>query len=212
MRISRKELASKTREALETTFPDSSCSLVIDTPERLAIRGILSAQCTDVRVNMTCDELFEKYSSPQMLADASEEEIALVIKPCGLYKAKAKSVKTFMTKFVGEWNYVVPQDVNELMTCPGVGKKIANLIVGEIYSIPAIVVDTHMKRVMYRIGITNNTDPLKVEADLCRHFDKDCWIKLGHMAVDLGRTYCSARAPKCDVCPLGSFCRKRVNS
>ena len=205
-----KQLALKTREALEAAFPDSSCTLDTDSSEHLAIRGILSAQCTDIRVNATCKELFSMYPSMDELSKLSEEEIGEVIKPCGLTKAKSHSVKSFATKFCGSWNYKVPDDVEELMTVPGIGKKIANLIVGEIYGIPAIVVDTHMKRVMYRIGLTDSKDPLTVEKDLCKVFPEDCWIKLGHMAVDLGRAYCIARSPKCDNCPLNGFCKRRI--
>ncbi|MCQ2531100.1 MAG: endonuclease III [Saccharofermentans sp.] len=207
----KKQLASKTLELLRSSFPNSSCTLDTDSSERLAIRGILSAQCTDIRVNATCIDLFSKYESMDELAAASEEEIAAVIKPCGLTKAKSHSIKVFSTKYCNEWNYSVPQDVDELMTCPGIGKKIANLIIGEIYGIPAIVVDTHMKRVMYRIGLTDNENPLLVEKDLCKVFPEECWIKLGHMAVDLGRTYCMARGPKCEVCPLSEVCKRRID-
>lgn len=139
-----------------------------------------------------------------------EEELMSIIKPCGLYKSKGKSIKTFARLYCSEWGGKVPTDVAALMKCPGVGKKIANLIVGEVYGIPAAVVDTHCKRVMYRIGITDNTDPLKVEKDICEVFPEDTWIALGHKAVELGRTYCDARAPKCGECPLNSFCKKRT--
>lgn len=206
-----KQLAAKTREALEEEFPNSSCTLDTDSSERLAIRGILSAQCTDVRVNLTCVDLFGAYPVMDNLAAASEEEIATIIKPCGLTKAKSHSIKTFAMKFCNEWQHEVPCDVDELMTVPGIGKKIANLIVGEIYGQPAIVVDTHMKRVMYRIGLTNNKDPLAVEKDLCEVFPEECWIKLGHMAVDLGRKYCMARNPHCEECPLSGFCKRRID-
>lgn len=211
MAVSKKMLAEQTWEALNKAFPESACTLDVDTPERLVIRGILSAQCTDVRVNLTCNDLFTKYPDVKALAELSEEEIANLIRPCGLTKGKSKSIKAFATKFISEWNYEVPNDVLALMTCPGIGKKIANLIVGEVYGTPALVVDTHCKRVMYRIGLTNNTDPLKVEADVCKLFAPSCYIRLGHMAVDLGRAYCNAQRPDCDNCPLGSFCRKRIS-
>ncbi|MBQ4271044.1 MAG: endonuclease III [Clostridiales bacterium] len=212
MRTSRKQLASLTWDALCEAFPGSECTLDNDTPERLAIRGILSAQCTDTRVNLTCVDLFGKYPDMHMLSEASEEEIGEIIRPCGLTKMKSKSVKAFSTLFVNEWGGKVPTDIDALMKCPGVGKKIANLIVGEIYGIPAIVVDTHCKRVMKRIGITDNEEPLKVEADLMKVFPEETWISLGHKAVDLGRSYCDARNPKCDICPLTSFCRKRIKT
>jgi len=208
-RVSKKQLAQLTWEGLIKTFPDAACSLDVESPEKLAIRGILSAQCTDKRVNMVAGDMFTKYPDLKDIAELSEEEIGELIKTCGLWKSKAKSVKAFSEKYVNEWNRTVPDDVNELMKVPGVGKKIANLIIGEIYSVPAIVVDTHMKRTMHRIGLTNNTDPLKVEEDLNKVFPKDQWIKLGHLAVTLGRTYCVAQNPKCDQCPLNDFCRRR---
>ena len=211
MRVTnRKKLADLTWKTLSEAFPDSSCSLDADNPERLAIRGILSAQCTDVRVNITAKELFGRAPSMEDVVKLPEEELISIIKPCGLYKSKAKSIRTFAELYCGEWGGKVPNDVKALMKCPGVGKKIANLIVGEIYGTPAVVVDTHCKRVMKRIGITDNDDPLKVEADIVEVFPEETWIKLGHRAVDLGRTYCDARAPKCVECPLTDFCRKRV--
>ena len=210
-RISRRQLADNTWTALNKAFPDSCCSLEIDRPERLAIRGILSAQCTDVRVNITAKELFEIYPTPELLADASEEEIGAIIKPCGLYRAKANSVKSFCTYLVNEWGSIVPNDVSELMKVPGVGRKIANLIVGEIYKTPAIVVDTHCKRVMYRIGLTDSKEPAGVEKDLMKLLDEDKWIAIGHYAVDLGRSFCKAQKPLCDTCPLTEFCRRRID-
>ena len=205
------KLADLTLKALSEAFPDSACSLDSDSPERLAIRGILSAQCTDVRVNITAGELFGKYPQMAQIDDLPEEELISIIKPCGLYKSKAKSIKTFAHLYCTDWGGEVPNDIHALMKCPGVGKKIANLIVGEIFGTPAVVVDTHCKRVMYRIGITDNTDPLKVEKDICEVFPEDSWIRLGHMAVDLGRSFCDSRNPKCDSCPLTEFCRKRVS-
>lgn len=208
----RKKLADLTWDALVKAFPDAACSLDYDAPERLAIRGILSAQCTDVRVNITSAELFAKYPTMKDIASVDEDKIAAVIKPCGLYKSKAKSVKTFALLYENEWGGTVPNDVEVLMKCPGVGKKIANLIVGEVYGTPALVVDTHCKRVMYRIGLTDNSDPLKVEADVCKLFSEETWIALGHLAVELGRTFCTSRKPSCDSCPLSSFCKKRLIS
>ena len=206
----KKELALIVWERLLKEFQDAECSLDSDTPERLAVRGILSAQCTDRVVNLTTKAFFEKYPAMEEIAGLSEDEIGREIKACGLYKSKSRSVKAFASRFVNEWEHKVPEDVNILMEIPGVGKKIANLMVGEIYAIPAIVVDTHIKRVMKRIGLTDNTDPLKVEADLMKLFDESCWIKIGHLAVELGRTYCSASSPKCSECPLGDICKRRI--
>ena len=205
-----KTLAKKTYEALSTEFPDSTCSLDYDCPQNLAIRGILSAQCTDKRVNITAKDLFEKYPDMESIANEKPEAIAAVIKPCGLTASKTKSVIAFAKKMTGEWGGTIPNDVDLLMEVPGIGRKIANLIVGEIYSTPAVVVDTHCKRVMKRIGITESSDPAKVEKDIMKVFPKEQWISIGHLSVDLGRKYCTAQSPKCDECPCASFCLRRI--
>ncbi len=205
-----KALAKQTYEALSTEFPDSTCSLDYDCPQNLAIRGILSAQCTDKRVNITAKDLFEKYPDMESVANEDPEVIAAIIKPCGLTASKTKSVMAFAKKMTGEWGGKVPNDVDLLMEVPGIGRKIANLIVGEIYQTPAVVVDTHCKRVMKRIGITESTDPAKVEKDIMKVFPKEQWISIGHLSVDLGRKYCTAQSPKCDECPCVSFCKRRI--
>ena len=205
-----KALAKKIYNALSTEFPDSMCSLDYDCPQNLAIRGILSAQCTDKRVNITATDLFTKYPDMESIANEDPEAIAAVIKPCGLTASKTKSVMAFAKKMTGEWKGKVPNDVDLLMEVPGIGRKIANLIVGEVYGTPAVVVDTHCKRVMKRIGITESTDPAKVEKDIMKVFPKEQWISIGHLSVDLGRKYCTAQSPKCDECPCVSFCKRRI--
>ena len=205
-----KTLAKKTYEALSTEFPDSTCSLDYDCPQNLAVRGILSAQCTDKRVNITAKDLFEKYPDMESIANEDPEAIAAVIKPCGLTASKTKSVIAFAKKMTGEWGGKIPNDVDLLMEVPGIGRKIANLIVGEIYGTPAVVVDTHCKRVMKRIGITESSDPAKVEKDIMKVFPKEQWISIGHLSVDLGRKYCISQSPKCDECPCASFCARRI--
>lgn len=209
-RISKAFLAERTYNALKECFPDSACSLDLDEPYKLAIRGILSAQCTDVRVNITSKELFDRFRTEDELNNAGTEQIEEIIRPCGLYKAKANSIKVFMDLLVNTWNYEIPKDTEELMKVPGIGRKIANLIVGEIYSIPAIVVDTHCKRVMKRIGITSSDNPVNCERDMMKVFKKEQWIAIGHLSVDLGRTYCTARSPKCGSCPLNTFCKRSI--
>ena len=205
-----KALALKTYDALSFAFPDSCCSLETDLPERLAIRGILSAQCTDKRVNITAKELFARYPDMQSIADEDPEVIAAIIKPCGLTGSKTRSVMAFAGKMTGDWGGVIPNDTEQLMEVPGIGRKIANLIVGEIYGTPAVVVDTHCKRVMKRIGITDSSDPAKVEKDIMKVFPEDMWIRIGHLSVDLGRKYCTTQSPKCGECPCASFCAKRI--
>ena len=210
MAYSRKMRAADVTSRLKEMFPDACCSLDFDLPERLAIRGILSAQCTDKRVNITAEELFAKYPDMKSLYEADIEDVKAVIKPCGLTSSKAAAIMDFADRYCNLWGNKVPNDVDLLMECKGVGKKIANLIVGEVYGTPAIVVDTHCKRVMYRIGLTDNTDPLKIEADLNKVIPDEDKIAIGHLAVELGRTYCKAVKPSCDECALYEFCRKRV--
>ncbi len=205
-----KALANKIFDALSREFPDSTCSLEYDCPQNLAIRGILSAQCTDKRVNITAADLFAKYPDMESIAREDPEAIAAIIKPCGLTASKTKSVMAFAEKMTGEWGGVIPNDVDLLMEVPGIGRKIANLIVGEVYKTPAVVVDTHCKRVMKRIGITESTDPAKVEKDIMKAFPEDQWIAIGHLSVDLGRKYCTAQSPKCGDCPCASFCKRRI--
>ena len=205
-----KALAKNTFDALSTEFPDSTCSLDYDCPHNLAIRGILSAQCTDKRVNITAADLFARYPDMKSIANEDPAVIAGIIKPCGLTASKTRSVIAFAKKMTEEWNGSVPNDVDLLMEVPGIGRKIANLIVGEIYGTPAVVVDTHCKRVMKRIGITESTDPAKVEKDIMKVFPEEQWIKIGHLSVDLGRKYCTAKSPDCSECPLASFCKRRI--
>ena len=205
-----KALAKKIYDALSTEFPDSTCSLDYDCPQNLCIRAILSAQCTDKRVNITAADLFARYPDMESIANEDPEAIAAVIKPCGLTASKTKSVMAFAKKMTGEWGGVIPNDVDLLMEVPGIGRKIANLIVGEVYGTPAVVVDTHCKRVMKRIGIADSGDPAKVEKDIMDVFPEDRWIAIGHLSVDLGRKYCTAQSPKCDACPCVSFCKRRI--
>ena len=208
--FSRVKLAVQTWNALTEAFPDSACSLDSDLPERLAIRGILSAQCTDKRVNLTAKDLFDKFPDMRAIMQATDEDIAAVIKPCGLTGSKTASVKDFASHMVNDWGGIIPDDVDELMKVRGIGRKIANLIVGEVYGTPAVVVDTHCKRVMKRIGITDSEDPARVEKDIMKVFDKDKWIAIGHLSVDLGRTYCKSQSPDCPDCPLSGFCRRKI--
>lgn len=209
-KTSKLALAKKTLQQLDAFFPKASCTLDMDNPFRLCVRGIMSAQCTDVRVNIVADSLFEKYPTPEELASSSIESITTILMPCGLAKSKSRYVKQFATMYINEWNRVIPQDTKELMRCPGIGKKIANLIVGEVYQIPAIVVDTHCMRVSNRIGLSDGSTPLAVEKQLCMLIDKSEWISYGHKAIALGRSYCSSANPKCDGCPMKKFCEKNI--
>ncbi|MCQ2466454.1 MAG: endonuclease III [Clostridia bacterium] len=202
-------IANQTWERLVKEYPDATCSLDIDEPYFFLIRAILSAQCTDVRVNATVNELKTLVSNADDVLKMGEDALAEIIKPCGLHKAKSKNIIKASELFCDKWNRTIPKDVNELMVCPGIGKKIANLLVGELYDIPALVVDTHFKRVSKRLGLTNSDDPLKVEADVTRLLTPEKWNKMGHLVVHFGRVCCSARNPNCDNCILGDICKEK---
>ncbi|MBR2524503.1 MAG: endonuclease III [Clostridiales bacterium] len=209
-RLTRKKRAEEVIRLLHEAFPDACCSLDTDLPERLAIRGILSAQCTDKRVNITASELFGRYPDMEQIDNAPAGDISEVIKPCGLTASKTAAVKDFAHRYQTVWNGRVPDDPDLLMECKGIGRKIANLIIGEIYGIPAIVVDTHCKRVMFRIGLTDNIDPDKVLTDLNKVIPDSEKIAIGHLAVELGRSYCTSRNPDCASCPLSGICRRKI--
>lgn len=203
----RKILAEKTVVELRRLYPDASCSLDYDDPYFFLVRAILSAQCTDIRVNKTVEELKDIAGSAEEVLKLGEERLGEVIKPCGLYRAKAKNIIKTTSIFINEWNSKIPENIDELVSCPGIGRKIGNLLLGELYGIPALVVDTHFKRVTKRIGLTDSDDPSRVEEDVCEVTDPSVWISLGHMAVAFGRDICVARSPKCGICPLKDFCR-----
>ena len=191
-----KSLADKMYTALSTEFPDSTCSLDYDCPQNLSIRGILSAQCTDKRVNITAKDLFAKYPDMESIANEDPEAIAAVIKPCGLTASKTKSVMAFAKKMTGEWGGKVPNDVDLLMEVPGIGRKSAQRLAFHVLSMSD--------------EITESSDPTKVEKDIMKVFPEEQWISIGHLSVDLGRKYCTAQSPKCDECPCVSFCKRRI--
>ncbi len=205
-----KETADAVWNVLLKTFPNASCTLDKDEPYYFLIRALLSAQCTDKKVNSVCKKLFEDIKTPKEILEAGTATIEEYIKPCGLYRAKAGYIISATELYLNEWGLKVPNDIDILMKCPGIGRKIANLLVGELYDIPALVVDTHFKRVSFRIGLTESHDPLKVEKDVCKLFDSSVWNSLGHKMVAFGRDYCVSQNPKCDECPMNKCCGRRI--
>ena len=203
----RNDLAVRAYDELNKLYPDASCSLDLDDPYFFLVRAILSAQCTDVRVNKTVIDLKKVADSSDAILDLGEERLSEVIKPCGLYKAKAKNIIKTTAIYNEKWNKTIPQDIDELVSCPGIGRKIGNLLLGELYGIPALVVDTHFKRVAKRLGLTKSDDPATVEKDVCKVSDPSTWIRMGHLFVAFGRDICDARSPKCEICPLADVCK-----
>jgi len=198
---------------LEEVYPEALCALEWQgEPWRLLVMGRLSAQCTDARVNIVCRELFEKYPDNSSLADAPIEDIENIIRPCGLFKTKAASIKASAIKLRDEFDSVIPDDMDTLLTFPGVGRKIANLLLGDIYHKPAIVADTHCMRICGRLGMYAEglRDPKKVELILSDIVAPEKQSDFCHRIVQFGRDTCSARSPKCGNCPLADICEKNT--
>ena len=196
-------------ERLKALYPSAECALeYMGEPWRLLVMGRLSAQCTDARVNIVCRELFKVYPTPDALAAAPIEDIERIVRPCGLYRTKAQNIKDACALLVEEYGGVLPDNMDALLTFPGVGRKIANLLLGDIYHRPAIVADTHCIRISGRLGLVPSgcKDPTKVEHALVPIIAPDEQSDFCHRIVWFGREVCTARSPKCDACPLRDLC------
>lgn len=204
--MTRKEKASEAVRLLKEKYPDAKCSLEYNHPHELLIATRLSAQCTDARVNIVTKDLFERFRSIDDFADADITEIEEIVKPCGLYKTKAKSIKEMCIQLRDEYDYILPDTIEELTKLSGIGRKTANLIVGDIYNKPAIVTDTHCIRICGRLGLTKNTEPKKVEDDLRKVIEPQEGNDFCHRLVLFGRETCKARGERCSVCELSSIC------
>lgn len=202
-----RELAAKTVDLLKTEYPDADCTLDYREPWQLLVATILSAQCTDARVNQITPALFMRYPDLASLAASNPDELENLVRSCGLFRTKARAILGSSRQLLDRFDGEVPQTVDELTSLPGVGRKIANLILGDCYGIPAIVVDTHCTRISRLIGLTDSTDPQTVEKDLARVLPVDDWIDYGHLMVTHGRSLCPARRPRCPQCPLNGICR-----
>ena len=208
----KKEKMARIVAALEELYPAAECALEYGgEPWKLLVMGRLSAQCTDARVNIVCRELFSIYPTARDLADAPLEEIERIVRPCGLFRTKAESVKAACAMLLDEYGGVLPREMDELLRFPGVGRKIANLLRGDIYGLPAIVADTHCIRICGRFGMYPETlrDPAKVESILVELVEPEKQSDFCHRVVLLGREYCSARSPRCAECPLGDICGRK---
>lgn len=204
--MTKKEKGRLVVERLKSIYPDS-CSLEAKKDYELLFATRLSAQCTDARVNLVTRVLFEKYPTLESLAQADENDIAEIIKPCGLFRTKARDIKLGSIKLVEEFGGKVPDTMEELLTIPGVGRKTANLILSDIYGHPAIVADTHCMRIAGKLGLTTGgKDPLKVETELSKLIEPAEQASLCHRFVHFGRDICTARSPKCGECPLNDIC------
>jgi endonuclease-3 len=192
---------------LDEAYPAVTCALVHDDPFELLIATILSAQCTDVRVNEVTRSLFQKYRKPEDFAYANPRDLEAEIRPCGFFRSKTKSIQGTSKKIVEEFSGEVPRTMEQLLTLPGVARKTANGVLGTAFGIPSgIVVDTHVQRLARRLDLTRNTDPKKIEQDLIQIIPQDKWILFAHQLIWHGRRVCQARKPRCMECNLERIC------
>lgn len=205
--MTRKERAALACEELEKLYPDVECSLVYEKPYELMFATRLAAQCTDARVNIVTATLFKKYPTLEAFAGADLEELEQDVKPCGFYHTKAKSLKEMAGQLIERFGGEVPQTMEELLSLSGVGRKTANLILGDVYGKPAVVTDTHCIRISGRLGLTDNKEPAKVEKDLVKLLPPEISNHFCHQTVQFGRDICRARKLDCGNCPLNYFCR-----
>ena len=193
---------------LKNTYPDATCSLDFNTPFQMMVAVMLSAQCTDERVNKTTPALFERCKTIQDFANIDIHELEKIIHPCGFYKNKAKNIKLCAKQVLENFNGVVPQNMEDLLTLAGVGRKSANVILLEAFGIAnGIAVDTHAKRISNRIGLSSEKEPEKIEQDLLKIFPKEYLKDINHLFVWHGRKTCDSRKPKCDICTVKQYCK-----
>mgnify|MGYP000462264830 FL=1 len=200
--------AIKFVEILKKTYPDATCSLDFETPFQMVIAVMLSAQCTDERVNKTTPTLFKRCKTIQDFANIDINELEKIIHPCGFYKNKAKNIKLCAKQILENFEGKVPDNMEDLQSLAGVGRKSANVVMLEAFNKPqGIAVDTHAKRVSNLIGLSNESDPVKIELDLLKIFPKEYLKDINHLFVWHGRNTCVARKPKCDLCSVKEFCK-----
>ena len=191
---------------LAKRYPDAKCSLDYATPLQLLVATILSAQCTDARVNRVTPALFAKYPNAQAFANADLQELQKAIQSTGFFRNKAKSIQACCQAIVERHGGEVPNTLDELVVLAGVGRKTANVVLGNVFNVPGMVVDTHVQRLSRRLGLTTRTEPEKIEQDLMQVIPRDKWIDFSHQIIHHGRGLCIARKPKCAECPLEDLC------
>lgn len=203
----KKERAEKIRAILDMLYPAPKCTLNYSTPLEMLIATQLSAQCTDARVNIITESLFKKYRSAGAFANADLAELEEDIRSAGFYKNKAKNIKACAKRLIEVYGGEVPDNMEDLLTLAGTGRKTANLVLGDIFGKPAVVVDTHCIRLTNRLGLTTETDPVKIEFELKKLLPPDYQLRFCHQMVAHGRLVCPARNPKCSECALNEVCK-----
>ncbi len=205
--MTKKERLNIIIDKLSNEFPDAGIELQYSNGFELLTATVLSAQCTDERVNKVTQELFQKYTSIDDYANCELEELEKDIFSTGFYKSKAKNIKSLAQIIIEKYNRTIPNNIDELTSLPGVGRKTANVVLGHYFNNPVgIVVDTHVRRISKLLGLTSNTDPEKIEIDLMKLVKKSQRVLFTHYLIRLGRKYCKARKRECDICPISEFC------
>ena len=195
------------RARLRAMYPDAHCELNYETPHQLLVATILSAQCTDERVNLVTPALFTRYPTVEAFAGADRAELEEAVRSTGFFRQKARFIQESSQKLLHDFGGVVPDSMPDLLTLPGVARKTANVVLGEVYGIAdGITVDTHVKRLAKRLGLTAAADPVKVEQDLMRIVPEESWIEISHLLIFHGRRICFARSPNCAGCALNDLC------
>lgn len=205
----RKRHASLIVRRLKAAYPDAQCALNFRSPVELLVATILSAQCTDTRVNLVTKDLFRRYPDARAFAQARPAELERAIQSTGFFRNKAKNIAAACRRLVEEFDGQIPRDLGTLVTLPGIGRKTANVVLGTAFGMPSgVVVDTHVTRVSRRLGMTRHTDAVKIERDLMAQLPQREWIDFSHRVIAHGRRICVARKPRCEICPLADICPK----
>lgn len=207
--MTKKETILAIREIFDEVYSDAECSLDFATPHQLLVAVQLSAQCTDARVNTVTPELFEKYKSVYEFAAADEDELCSIIRPCGFYRTKGKNIIASSARICEVYDGNVPDTMDDLLSLAGVGRKTANLILGDVYGKPGLVIDTHAIRLSNRIGLVSGKDPVKIEFALAKIVPPEYQTRFCHQLVYHGRAVCRAAKPACSVCPIAHLCKKK---
>ena len=194
-------------KTLLDTYPDAKCELEYKTPYELLVATVLSAQSTDVRVNIVTKELFKNYNTPEKILKLGEEKLMEYIKSIGFYNVKSKNIIALSHLLIQNYDSQVPDEMDELLKLPGVGRKTANVVLSNCFGVPAIAVDTHVFRVSTRLGFSDKKDPLQVEQDLMKKISKKYWTDAHHAFIFHGRRICKARNPICELCSVQSYCK-----
>ncbi|RMD04429.1 endonuclease III [Clostridium autoethanogenum] len=193
-------------KVLKETYPEAKCALNFGSPYELLVSTMLSAQCTDVRVNKVTSELYKQYNTPEKMISLTEEELGEKIKSCGFFRNKSKNILATSRELVEKYDGEVPHTMEQLIELPGVGRKTADVVLSNAFGVPAIAVDTHVFRVSNRLGIAKGTTPHKVEMELMKNIPKSMWSDSHHYLIWHGRHICKSRKPDCEHCPLAPYC------